>query len=154
MRAARLAEALSGVPVDQLCAQRPDHGMVCLKKSRIFTTKARPRGGAQRRRSRLNGYFLRGAIRSAIPDLAIPAKMVNRTYSTLFLLLAGSILLSLLYCPPVDIPLDDKEVFRYGGWVLSKGGVPYRDFFDHKPPLIYFLNFAGLLLGFLGPLDH
>lgn len=76
--------------------------------------------------------------------------MVNRTYSTLFLLLAGSILLSLLYCPPVDIPLDDKEVFRYGGWVLSKGGVPYRDFFDHKPPLIYFLNFAGLLLGSWG----
>jgi uncharacterized protein YjeT (DUF2065 family) len=73
--------------------------------------------------------------------------MMNRTYSTLFFLLAAGILLSLLYCPPVDIPLDDKEVFRYGGWVISKGGVPYRDFFDHKPPLIYFLNFFGLLFG-------
>ncbi|HUB60918.1 MAG TPA: hypothetical protein VL978_09460 [Puia sp.] len=73
--------------------------------------------------------------------------MMNRTYSTLFLLLAAGILLSLLYCPPVDIPLDDKEVFRYGGRVILGGGIPYRDFFDHKPPLIYFLNFFGLLFG-------
>jgi hypothetical protein len=67
--------------------------------------------------------------------------MMNRTYSTLFFLLAAGLLLTLLYCPPVDIPLDDKEVFRYGGWDISRGGIPYRDFFDHKPPLIYFLYF-------------
>jgi hypothetical protein len=73
--------------------------------------------------------------------------MMNRTYSTLFFLLTAGILLTLLYCPPVDIPLDDKEVFRYGGWVISKGGVPYRDFFDHKPPMIFILNFFGILFG-------
>jgi hypothetical protein len=73
--------------------------------------------------------------------------MLNRTYTTLFLLLAAGILLTLLYCPPVDIPLDDKEVFRYGGWAISRGDVPYRDFFDHKPPLIFFLYFLGLPLG-------
>lgn len=73
--------------------------------------------------------------------------MMNRTYSILFILLAAGILLSLLYCPPVDIPLDDKEVFRYGAWVIHSGGVPYRDFFDHKPPLIYLLNFFGLAWG-------
>jgi hypothetical protein len=73
--------------------------------------------------------------------------MVNRTYSTLFFLLAAGVLLTLLYCPPVDIPLDDKEVFRYGGWAISRGNVPYRDFFDHKPPLIFFLYFLGLPLG-------
>ncbi len=76
--------------------------------------------------------------------------MMNRTYSTLFFLLAAGLLLTLLYCPPVDIPLDDKEVFRYGGWVIYRGGIPYRDFFDHKPPLIYFLNFFGFLGGSWG----
>jgi len=73
--------------------------------------------------------------------------MVNRTYITLLLLLAASVLLTLLYCPPFDIPRDDKEVFRYAGWVLFRGGVPYRDIFDHRPPLIFFLNVAGLCLG-------
>lgn len=40
----------------------------------------------------------------------------------------------------------DREVFRYEGMLLSRGGVPYRNAFDHKPPLIYFAAFPGHLL--------
>jgi hypothetical protein len=76
--------------------------------------------------------------------------MMNRSYTQFLFLLAACGLLTLLYCPPVDIPIDDKEVFRYAGMVIFKGGVPYRDFFDHKPPLIFFFNFFGLLLGSWG----
>lgn len=61
---------------------------------------------------------------------------------TLLLVLA-SVGLSLLYCPPVDAFYDDIEIFRYLGRLIRAGGVPYRDVFDHKPPLIYFLNIAG-----------
>jgi hypothetical protein len=72
---------------------------------------------------------------------------MNKQYYSLFFLIAACLLLSLLYCPPVDIVGGDKEVFRYGGLVLFKGGVPYRDFFDHKPPLIFFLNTTAFFLG-------
>lgn len=58
-----------------------------------------------------------------------------------------SVLLSLMYVPPYDMPCGDKEVFRYVGRVIQRGGVPYRDVFDHKPPLIFFLNYAAILLG-------
>jgi len=69
--------------------------------------------------------------------------MRNRiTISPLFIL-AASLLLSLLYCPPVDIFFDDKEIFSYIGRLIAKGGLPYRDVFDHKPPLIYFFNSFG-----------
>jgi hypothetical protein len=34
---------------------------------------------------------------------------------------------------------SDSEVFRYIGMVIAKGGMPYRDVFDHKPPLIYLM---------------
>jgi len=34
----------------------------------------------------------------------------------------------------------DKEVFRYVGTVIRNGGSPYKDVFDHKPPLIYFFS--------------
>src|SRR3984957_21282313 len=60
-------------------------------------------------------------------------------YSILFIIL-GSVALNFLNSPLSDIFSDDKEIFKYAGLVIYKGGVPYRDFFDHKPPLIYFLN--------------
>ena len=65
----------------------------------------------------------------------------------LFFVCTLSVLLSLLYIPPYDIPCGDKEVYRYVGRVMLRGGLPYRDVFDHKPPLIFFLNYAALLLG-------
>lgn len=65
----------------------------------------------------------------------------------LFITVVISLLLSFMHCPWFEIFFDDKEIFKYTGLVIYKGGVPYRDFFDHKPPLIYFLNYAGVLLG-------
>ena len=68
---------------------------------------------------------------------------------SLFFILSASVLLSLIYVPGFKHnPLcGDKEVYRYVGQVILNGGVPYRDVFDHKPPLIFFLNYAALLLG-------
>jgi hypothetical protein len=72
--------------------------------------------------------------------------MNKQRYGLLFVL-AASVLLSLLYVPYYNIPNGDKEVYRCVGRVLLRGGVPYRDIFDHKPPLIFFLNYVALLLG-------
>jgi hypothetical protein len=65
--------------------------------------------------------------------------MIKERYFLLFIIL-GSIALNILNLPFSEIYSDDKEIFKYAGLVIFKGGVPYRDFFDHKPPLIYFLN--------------
>lgn len=72
--------------------------------------------------------------------------MSKQNYSLLFTLLA-SLLLSMAFIPAYNIISGDKEIYRYIGQVMMKGGVPYRDVFDHKPPLIFFLNYAELLLG-------
>ncbi|HEY4285552.1 MAG TPA: hypothetical protein VGN00_00515 [Puia sp.] len=72
---------------------------------------------------------------------------MSKQYYSLVFIVAACLLLSLLYCPPVDIPGGDKEVFRYGGLTIIKGAVPYRDFFDHKPPLIFFLNTTAFVFG-------
>src|SRR5260221_937710 len=68
-------------------------------------------------------------------------------YNSLIFVIAACLLLSLLYCPPYRALSNDVEVFRYMGLAISKGLVPYRDVFDHKPPLIYFFNYTGLLSG-------
>ncbi len=37
----------------------------------------------------------------------------------------------------------DSSVFQYVARVMQAGGMPYRDTFDHKGPLLYIINFAG-----------
>jgi uncharacterized membrane protein len=74
---------------------------------------------------------------------------MKKDYSRLFVIIT-CLALSFIHCPLFEIFFDDKEIFKYTGLVLHKGGVPYRDFFDHKPPLIFFLNYLGLALGSWG----
>jgi hypothetical protein len=57
--------------------------------------------------------------------------------------------LTLLPLSPLfqHFPFRDSGVFLYAGWRIREGEVPYADVWDHKPPLIYFINAAGLALG-------
>ena len=41
---------------------------------------------------------------------------------------------------------SDSSVFSYVARVILNGGMPYRDAFDHKGPLIYLINVVGLLI--------
>jgi hypothetical protein len=40
----------------------------------------------------------------------------------------------------------DSSLFLYVARRIQEGGVPYRDVWDHKPPLIYYLDVIGLVL--------
>jgi len=44
-------------------------------------------------------------------------------------------------------PQEDAGVFLYTAQRILDGGLPYRDVWDHKPPLIYVLDALGLILG-------
>ncbi|MBN9379632.1 MAG: hypothetical protein J0H74_02625 [Chitinophagaceae bacterium] len=61
--------------------------------------------------------------------------------------LVASVVLNLPYIPYYNPLSCDTETYRYVALVMKKGGIPYRDVFDHKPPLIYFINYTGLFLG-------
>lgn len=41
----------------------------------------------------------------------------------------------------------DSSVFKYVARVIIEGGMPYKDTFDHKGPLIYLLNVIGIHIG-------
>ena len=41
---------------------------------------------------------------------------------------------------------DDNAVFAYIGWAMKHGLMPYRDVWDHKGPLLYYLQFSGMSL--------
>lgn len=43
----------------------------------------------------------------------------------------------------------DEEFFAWGGWSITKGLAPYRDFIEFKPPMVFITHaFAQLLFGF------
>ncbi|MGB8984137.1 MAG: glycosyltransferase family 39 protein, partial [Anaerolineales bacterium] len=46
----------------------------------------------------------------------------------------------------MTVPSRDSGVFLYVAWRLLSGDVPFRDVWDHKPPLIYFVDALGLTL--------
>lgn len=55
----------------------------------------------------------------------------------------------ILYCIPIiwyTIPGTDGGVFMYIGKRMLEGAVPYRDIFDHKGPLLYFINALGIFI--------
>ena len=54
--------------------------------------------------------------------------------------------------PSGKTPQEDAGVFLYAAQRLLDGGLPYRDVWDHKPPLIYLLDALGLLVGGGSPL--
>src|ERR1043165_359368 len=46
----------------------------------------------------------------------------------------------------MTLPSRDSGVFLYVGWRFLSGDIPYRDVWDHKPPLVYFVDALGLTL--------
>jgi 4-amino-4-deoxy-L-arabinose transferase-like glycosyltransferase len=46
----------------------------------------------------------------------------------------------------MTLPSRDSGVFLYVGWRFLNGDMPYRDVWDHKPPLIYAVDALGITL--------
>lgn len=62
---------------------------------------------------------------------------------------AAAAAFALVPCMPLGgrLPSVDSGVFLYEGWRITHGELPYRDAWDSKPPLIYYLDAAGLAAG-------
>ena len=59
---------------------------------------------------------------------------LSLTVSTLFRLFPGN----------NRIPAEDSSVFLYIGKRMTEGKIPYRDLFDHKGPILYFIEYFGV----------
>ncbi len=73
----------------------------------------------------------------------------SRIFFLFELLLLGSIVFVVLfpYNPKIQtFPSRDSGVFLYTGWRVSQGEIPYLQVWDHKPPVIYYINALGLSL--------
>lgn len=63
-----------------------------------------------------------------------------------FVLIAICLVYILIRLYIVSIPLDrDEGIFGYAGQVILNDGLQYRDVFDHKPPVAFYLKALALL---------
>jgi len=64
-------------------------------------------------------------------------------------ILLSLVVVVLLPASPVlyKTPNNDSSIFLYIGREIIQGKLLYHDVYDHKPPLIFLLNAAGLILG-------
>lgn len=76
---------------------------------------------------------------------------INLTKNLAIVIVFSSLLIvaAILFLANINkgFPYRDSGVFLYFGQQILQGQIPYRDIWDHKPPLIYFLNALGLIAG-------
>ena len=78
---------------------------------------------------------------------ADPYSRVKEIILPAFLSAAGTIIALFPSNPSsMALPSRDSGVFLYVAWRFLSGDIPYRDVWDHKPPLIYFVDALGLIL--------
>lgn len=79
---------------------------------------------------------------------SVTSSQLPRKSAVLLLILLAAIIVLLPYSPAVmPMPQRDSGIFLYTGWRILQGELPYRDAWDHKPPVIYYLDALGLAGG-------
>lgn len=66
--------------------------------------------------------------------------------SVLIIIMGINIVLTPIMPTPDNLPKRDSGVFLYAGQQILAGKLPYVDVWDHKAPLIYYINALGLWL--------
>lgn len=71
---------------------------------------------------------------------------LTRTWEKVLILFGA--LYVLLPTSPLNMQYSgrDSGVFLYVGWRILNGEIPYRDVWDHKPPIVFYINALGLRL--------
>ncbi len=85
---------------------------------------------------------------------AIPSSLQSRFANGRLALTGGAFLVAAIVLLPLlpvsDLSVSgatrDQGVFLYMAQQILDGSVPYRDVWDHKPPIIYYINALGLFV--------
>lgn len=69
------------------------------------------------------------------------------SYLFVGLLVVGAAIVIYPTTPVVrSLPGHDGGVFTYIGWRITEGEIPYKDVWDHKPPVIFYLEALGRVI--------
>lgn len=80
-------------------------------------------------------------------DSSVSGKSARRTQLVFCVCIALAVsTLFRLFPGNQRLPTEDSSVFLYIGRQMKAGKVPYLDLFDHKGPVLYFIEYLGVLI--------
>ncbi len=153
MRVSAFKEIWDAIPSNTFAPNVIISGMAGFKKLRCYETRVPQRDRQTGEVSIKKWKLLKAAMKSFWQTIIFSITNANFFYSVSFLLSTIFFALMINYTPIAVKPhgLTDSEVFFTLGRAIRDGLVPYRDFFDHKGPLVYYINALGdFLCGFRG----
>ena len=149
MRVSALKEIYFQIPEDTFAPNVIISGMVADKKLRYYESKVPQRDRQTGEVSIKKWRLFKGATKSFYQTTAFSISHSNFFYpvSILFSTFCFTMMLGFNPLLPQAFGGTDSFVFWFVGKALNNGMVPYRDVFDHKGPLLYFINALGDLVG-------
>ncbi|MEA4909193.1 MAG: glycosyltransferase family 39 protein [Anaerolineaceae bacterium] len=96
-------------------------------------------------RAHLNARGLRASLPQVYRRLFVG--LLPLWAALLFLLLSAAVFWVFSPAQHGRVPGHDSGIFLYFGERINAGALPYRDLWDHKPPLIFYIDALGLRLG-------
>lgn len=84
----------------------------------------------------------------AINNKRLENDIFNKVLSIITLLLLTFIVSLSLHSNPFSefLPGHDSSMFQYFGYAMDNGKTMYTEIFDHKGPVIFIINYFGVLL--------
>ena len=152
MRVSAFKDIWEAIPSNTFAPNVIISGMAGYKKLRCYETRVPQRDRQTGEVSIKKWKLLKAAARSFWQTITFSIKNANFFYPISFLLSTLFFSSMINFTPFAVKPIQstDSEVFFTIGRAIHNGLVPYRDIFDHKGPLIYFIDALGGLCGFRG----
>ena len=153
MRVSAFKEIWETIPQDTFAPNVIISGMAGFHKLRCYETRVPQKDRQTGEVSIKKWKLFKAAVKSFLQTIVFSIGNANFFLPISLLLSTAFFSLIINYSPFTYKPCEatDSDVFFTVGKALRKGLVPYKDIFDHKGPLIYFINSLGdLILGFRG----
>lgn len=143
MRVSAFKEFYAQIPLTTFAPNVILSGLAARYRLRCFETRVPQHDRTTGEVSIKKWKLLKAAMKSFVQTIVFSFKPMGWKS----LLTAGGLMLGSMWIfasnPLVDYTLTDGSVFLYVSERMHDGLIPYRDIFDHKGPLLYFLNYLG-----------
>lgn len=149
MRVSAFKEIWERIPRNTFAPNVIISGMAGFKKLRCYETRVPQRDRQTGEVSIKKWKLFKVATRSFWQTIVFSVQNANFFYPMSFLLSTLFFSLMINFTPIAITPFSstDSEVFFTVGRAIRNGFIPYRDIFDHKGPIIYFINALGDFIG-------
>ena len=153
MRVSAFREFFLQVPLTTFAPNVILSGLAARHRLRLFETRVPQRDRATGEVSIRKWKLAKAAAKSFWQTVWFAVVHVKAASWACLAVVLACLSICLLKSPLLFLPYPDEQVYNMAGKIISRGGLMYRDFFDHKGPAFCLLNGIGWMIckDYMGP---